>query len=633
MLSLMSRTRSVCLYLLILMLALGTMAHAKPDTLDRNEIDQKYKWNFSDIYKNWDDWEKDLNKVETMMDEYTALQGTLADGPQQILKANVMGDELGMTATKVFRYPGLQMAVDARDNDIAARMQQVRLMFAKFGTAMAWFNPEMLEIPWDTMSKWLDETPDLAPYRFGIEDLYRQQTHVLSEDKEQLLSYYSQVNSAPSSIFDALSTADVDFPEATLSDGEEVTISPGQYYNTLTTNRNQDDRRMAFEAFYGMYNDKKNTYAAIYNGVLQSVWAGAQARNYDSCIESVLDGNNIPVSVYENLVNMVRENPGPVHKYIALRKELLGLEEYHGYDGSVSLVDTDTEYPFDEIKDWIVDSVKPLGKDYQKKMKTAFAEGWIDVYENEGKRGGAFSAGVYGVHPYMLMNYNDTMGSLFTMAHELGHTLHTMLANETQPYSTSGYTLFVAEVASTLNERLLLDYMLEKTDDPKERAALLVQSIDDIISTFYSQVMFADFELQAYRLVEANQPVTADALTEIYTKLWKDQMGPSATFDELYGGTWTRISHFYSVPFYVYQYATCYASSAQIYDTLITGDKNERKAATERYLNLLKSGGNDHPMALLQDAGVDLTQPGAFQAVIDNLDGLVDQLAIELKKL
>ena len=624
--------KTLSLTLAVLVLAAIT-AQAMPDTLDRNEIDDKYKWDFSDIYPDWDAWEADLGKLETLMEEYAALQGTLAQGPQQILKASLMGDQLGLIATKSFRYPGLMNAVDARDNDVAAKLQQVRIMFMKFNTATAWFNPEMLEIPWETMETWLDETPGLAPYRFGIEDLYRQQAHVLSEESEQLLSYYSPVSAAPGQIFSALSTADIDFNETTLSDGEEVTISPGQYYNILTNNRNQADRKAAFEAFYGLYNAKKNTYAAIYNGILQSVWAGTQARNYDSCIQSVLDGNDIPVEVYENLVNMVRENPDPVHRFIALRKKVLGLEEYHGYDGSVSLVDLDKTYPYEDIKDWIIDSVEPLGKSYQKKMKTAISEGWIDVYENEGKQSGAFSAGVYGVHPYMLLNYNETLGSVFTTAHELGHTLHTMLADETQPYATSGYTLFVAEVASTLNERLLLDYMLEKSTDPRERAALLAHTIDDIIGTFYTQVMFADFEYQAYKMVEAGQPVTAEALTEIYTDLWKKQMGPAATFDDLYGATWTRIGHFYRVPFYVYQYATCYASSAQIYDTLVKGSKKDRKAAVERYLTLLKSGGNDHPMVQLKTAGVDLTRPDAFQAVIDNLGDLVTRLETELDKL
>ena len=618
---------------LLAMTLLTTAALATPDTLVRDEIADEYKWDLGDIYPDWEAWEKDLARVEVLMEEFKALQGTLADGPQQILKANLMSDELGKIAAKVSRYAGLQSVTDMANNDIAARSQQVGILFSQFGTAMAWFNPEMLEIPWETMQKWLSDTPELEPYAFGITDLYRQQEHVLSAESEQLLSYFNQALGSPSDTYGELSTSDIQYPEITLSSGDTVTVTPGQYSHILSSNRNQDDRRKAFEAFYGLYNAKANTYASIYNGVLQGDWAGAQARGYGSALEAKLDGNDIPVEVYENLVDMVRAGTDPVHRYIALRKKVLGLQEYHGYDGSVPLVDFDKKYPWETIRDDIVASVAPLGEDYQDKMRAAFSGGWVDVYENEGKRPGAFSSGVYGVHPYMLLNYNETLDSFFTTAHEMGHSLHTMLANETQPYSTSGYTIFVAEVASTLNERLLLDQQLAKSDDPLEMAALLTQSIDDIIGTFYSQVMFADYELQAHRLVEQGVPVTADVLSQIYSDLWKGHHGDAATFDDLYAGTWTRISHFYGVPFYVYQYATCYASSAQIYEQIKSGTDDERTTAVHRYLNLLKSGGNDHPMELLKNAGVDLTKPDAFQAVIDNLDGLVTQLEDVLTQL
>jgi len=625
--------RALLSLLVLAAMALATATLATPDTLVRDEIPDQYKWDLSDIYSDWDAWEQDLERIEVLMADYTALQGTLADGPQQILKASVMGDELGKLAGKVFRYARLYNVTDMANNDLAAKVQRVQILFSKFGTAMAWFNPEMLEIPWETMEQWLQDTPELEPYAFGITDLYRQQLHVLSEESEQLLSYYNRALGSPAQIYNELSTSDIEYPEVTLSTGETVTMTPGQYYSILSTNRNQEDRRKAFEAFYGVYHAKANTYASIYDGILQGQWAATQARKYDSSLQAALDGNAIPTEVYENLVEMVRQGAEPVHRYIALRKKALGLKEYHGYDGNIPLVDFDKKYPWDNIRDDIVESVAPLGQDYQEKMKAAFAGGWVDVYENEGKRPGAFSAGVYGVHPYMLLNYNETLGSFFTTAHEMGHSLHTMLSHENQPYATSNYTIFVAEVASTLNERLLLDQQLAKTDDPVEMAALLTRSIDDIIGTFYSQVMFADYELQANRLVEQGVPITSDVLTKIYTELWTAQNGDAATFDEFYGSTWTRISHFYSVPFYVYQYATCYASSAQIYQRIRSGSDDERLTAVHDYLELLKSGGNDHPMEQLKKAGVDLTRPDAFQAVIDNLDGLVTQLEEVLEQL
>ena len=627
-----SRISFVLLLLLLTFTAAASYAEV-PDTLVRDEIPDKYKWDFSDIYPGWDAWEADLAKLEALMDEFPKLKGTLSEGPQQLLKAATMGDELGMLANTVYRYPGLMMAVDARNTEVAAKLQSVQILFQRFGTAMAWYNPEVLEIPYDTVAGWIDATPALEIHRFGLEDLFRQQTHVLSEDKEELLSYFSPVNNTAGNVYTELSTSDIEFPEVTLPSGETVTMSPGTYYGILEKNRSQADRKAAFEAFYGVFEQNANTYAAIYNGILQSDWASAQARNYDSCVGAALDGNNIPVSVYENLVDVARENPGPVHRFNALRKKVLGLDEYHNYDSSVPLVDFDKSYPFDDIKDWIVASVEPLGKSYTKKMDEAFSSGWVDVYENEGKRSGAFSAGVYGVHPFMLLNYNETMDSFFTTAHEMGHTLHTMLSNETQPYTTSGYTIFVAEVASTLNEALLLDYMLDKTDDPLEKAALLTHAIDDIIGTFYTQVMFADYELQAHRLVEEGQPITKDVLKDLYGGLLTTQLGPAVTGDDLYTYAWTRISHFYNVPFYVYQYATCYASSAQIYKELTTGDKKSRQATLDRYMTLLKSGGNDHPMEQLRKAGVDLGTPAPFQAVVDHLDELVTQLEVELDKL
>ncbi len=626
--------KTVIYWLTILVITtLATSALATPDTLDRDKIDDEFKWNLSDIYDSWDDWEDDMVKIEGLMADYAALQGSLSQGPQQILKANVMGDELGQLAGKLYRFAALHSVTNTADNEISAQVQRVRILFSKFGTTMAWFNPEMLEIPWTTMEKWLADTPELEPYAFGITDLYRQQEHVLSEESEQLLSYFNQALGSPGQIYSELSTSDIEYPEITLANGETVTVTPGQYYTILSTNRNQEDRRKAFEAFYGVYHEKANTYASIYNGILQGGWAKTQARNYDSSMQAALDGNAIPTDVYVNLVEMVREGTDPLHRYIALRKKVLGLEEYHGYDGSIPLVDFDKKYPWETIREDIVESVAPLGKDYQKKMAEAFSGGWVDVYENEGKRGGAFSAGVYGVHPYMLLNYNETLGSFFTAAHEMGHSLHTMLANENQPYSTSDYTIFVAEVASTLNERLLLDQQLAKSDDPLERAALLTHAIDDIVGTFYSQVMFADYEMQVSNLVQQGVPITADVLTQIYTELWEGQHGEAATFDEYYGSTWTRISHFYNSPFYVYQYATCYASSAQIYQTITTGSDDDRLTAVDRYLTLLKSGGNDHPMEQLKKAGVDLSKADAFEAVIKNLDGLVTQLEEVLKDL
>jgi oligoendopeptidase F len=606
---------------------------AGPGTLNRDEIPDKYKWNLNDIYPDWAAWEKDLEKLETVMDDYAALKGTLADGPDQLLKTFLLGDQLGMLAYKVYRYPALTRATDTRDNEVSARLQKVQILFAKFNVATSWFDPELLTIPWDTMETWLDRTEELSPYRYSIENLYRQQEHVLDEGKEQLLSYFSRFNGTPGTIYSELSTSDIDFQEVTLSSGETVKLTPGKYYNILSTNRNQDDRKKSFEGHYGTYHANINTYAAIYNSVLQRDWATAQARNYGSTLEAALDNDNVPVAVFENLLSTVKAGTEPVKRYMKLRKETLGLDTYHLYDGQIPIVDFDKKYEYDDITGWIVESVKPLGEEYQNKMGEAFRGGWIDVYENEGKRSGAFSAGVYGVHPYMLLNYNETLENVFTVAHEVGHTMHTIYSHENQPFATSSYTIFVAEVASTLNEALFLEYMFERSKDPLERIALLQQAIDNIFGTFYTQVIFADFERRAHQMVEQGQPITADALQSLYLNLVEEYYGEAVQMDELYGSLFARISHFYGSPYYVYKYATCFASSAKLVKEITSDDKKTREDALGRYLTLLKSGGNDYPMEQLKKAGVDLTEPATIQAIVDQLNDLVTRLEVELAEL
>jgi len=606
---------------------------AQNTSMNRDEISEKYKWDLSDIYSNWDEWEVGLETLGQKMDQLAAMKGTLNSG-ENLLKIFILQDDLNQLAYKVFRYPQLMRDTDTRNQDVAGKMQRVMIMFSRFSTATSWISPEMLQTPWETMEKWLANTDGIEPYRFQVEDLYRQQTHVLDEEKEKLLSYFSAFNGTPSSVYSELSTSDIQFPEIELSNGEKFKVTSGNYSKTLATNRNQEDRKIAFEAHYGVYNDNKNTYAQIYNAVCQRDWAQAQARNYNSTLEAALDGNNIPVEVYENLINTVKANTDPLKKYIKLRKEVLGLEEYHSYDGSINLIDFDKTYEYDDAMKMVMESVQPLGKEYTSKYEKALEEGWIDVMENEGKRPGAYSANVYGVHPYMLLNYNGTLDYVFTLGHEMGHTMHTLLANENQPFSTASYTIFVAEVASTFNEALLLDNLLTKTDDPKERIALLTQSIRNITGTFFFQSLLADYEFQVHKLVEQGAPVTAEVLDGIMRDLFTAYYGDEQVSDELLNTVWARISHFYGSPYYVYQYATCFASSAKLYnDFKISSTDGKKDEFLARYLGLLKSGGNDYPMEQLRKAGVDLTQPEPVMAVIKQLDDLVNQLEVEIKKL
>ncbi|MFH2054636.1 MAG: oligoendopeptidase F [bacterium] len=603
------------------------------DATSRDEIADRYKWDLNDIYPSWEAWEGGLQDLEAKMDEFAALKGTLKDGPQQLLHAMQLYDELDMLSYKVYRYPQLAYDLDTRQNENAGRMQQVIILFSKFGTATSWLSPEQLEIGWDTLEKWFAQEPALQPYYYGLHDLYRRQTHILDEKGEQLISYFSGFNNTPSDIYTQVSTADIEFPTIELSTGDSVTLSWARYGKLLTTNRNQADRRKAWQASYGLFFENTNTYAGIYNAVCQRDWASAQARNFHSTLEAALDGDNVPPEVYENLVNVVKAGSDPLQRYYRLRKQVLGLEEYHLYDGAISIVDWDKQYDYDAIQQMIVESLTPFGSEYQDQVNAAFNGRWLDVYETEGKTSGAYSAGVYGVHPYMLLNYNGTLESVFTVAHELGHTMHSQLASATQPFATSHPTIFVAEVASTLNEALFLDYMLAKTENPKERIALLAHAIENIDGTFYTQVMFSDFEMRAHRLVEEGQPITADVLNGLQRDILTEYYGDAIDLDDLYGVMWSRIPHFFETPFYVYKYATCFASSAKLHQEITSGDPVLARDAVQRHLQLLKSGGNDYPMELLKKAGVDLTKPEVMQAVVDQLDTLVTQLESELAKL
>ncbi len=606
---------------------------AKPTTRDRAQIPVQYKSDFSQIFPGWDAWEAALKDMEAKMDAFPKLQGTLAQGPEAVLKAYRAFDEIGMMQDKVYLYTALQRDVDLRNQDIGGKFQRVGAIGAKFGTATAWFTPELLKIPQATMEQWIAETPALAPYRFTILDDYRQQAHVLDEKGERLLSLAARFSQTPTETFQELSTSDIKFPEITLAGEKKVTVTPGAYQALLATDYDQGDRAKAFKAHLGTYAATANTYAAIYNGLLQSDWFRAQARNYPTTLDAALDNNDIPPAVFTTLVDTVRAGTAPLQRYMKLRKRLLGLETYHLYDGQIPIFKSDKAYPYDESRDLVISSVAPLGEDYVARYKKQMASGRVDVYETDGKRSGAYNWGVYGVGPYLLLNYTDTLNDVFTLAHEAGHAMHTVLSYANQPYNTAEPTIFVAEVASTTNERFLLRKLLETTTDAKERFLLLQHAVDEIVGTFYTQVMFADYEFQAHRLAEQGQPITAEVLNGIYTKLLQDYYGDAITMDDLYKYTWARIPHFFNSPYYVYQYATCFASSAKLFKDMNTGDEASRAAATERYLTLLKSGGNDYPMTQLQKAGVDLTKRETVQAVVDQMSELVSQMEAEAAKI
>ncbi len=598
---------------------------------DRANAPAEMKWNLADIYPSWDEWKADLQKVSALADELQALKGKLGENSDNYLKALQINEEINIISFKLYCFPYLSRSVDSRNQETNSYFMQVLGFFQQLGTATSWVTPEMVTIPEATVKKWIDENKAYEPYRFGINELYRTQKHVLSGEQEKLLSYFSLATGAPSNIYTELATSDIKFPDITLSDGATVKLTPGTFHQIIQFSKNREDRRKAYELYNEVYNANLNTFAAILNGVFQGDWAGAQARNYDSFLQACLDSDNIPTDVYLNLINTARENTAPLLRYFELRKKVLKVDTLQSWDNSLNLSSFEKKYSYEEARSIIREALKPLGNEYGKRLEKAMANGWIDVYEGEGKEQGAYSMGVYGVHPFILMNYNETLDHVSTLAHELGHSMHTTLSHENQPFSTASYSSFVAEVASNFNEDLLADYLMKNSTNREERINLLEQSIVQLIGSFYRQSQFADFEYQARTLVEKGEGLNAGTLKEISSNISKSYYGNIVADNPYRDQVWAQVMHFYQMKYYVYQYATSYAAAAHLEQKITNGTAKEKEDALQKYLTLLKSGGDDHPIEQLKKAGVDMTNPEVIKSVVTRLNNLLDQLETELK--
>jgi oligoendopeptidase F len=614
----------------ITMLGLTYGCFADEPVTTRENAPASAVWRLTDIYASMDAWKADLSKADGLLKELAGMKGTLGTSPDKLLSYYTVNDEFGKVITKLYCYAYLQKSLDSRDPLVSDSFQRMQSFMMNAGQELAWVSPEMVAIPEEKVMGWVAANSAFEPYKFSLENMYRLQDHVLPGEQEQLVSYFSGMAETTSAIYSDVAISDNVYPQFIRTSGDTITLTRPALTNILNFSTDRDERRRAYETFTATYKARENTMAALLHGVAKTNKAYAQAYRFPNTLEATLNSNNIPVSVYENLIKVARENAQPLQRYINLRKRVLKLEDYAPWDGNIALGTFNKKYSYDEATQMITKALQPLGKEYLEGLKKALEGGWIDVYEGAAKETGAYSMGVYGVHPYILLNYDQTTGAVSTLAHELGHTMHSMFSSANQPFSSHNYTSFVAEVASNFNEELLLDYMITMSTDRQERIALLDQAINNLIGSFYRQSQFADFELQLNRKVENSEPINATVLNAMMHDLNSAYYGNTVLEHPYRDITWAQIMHFYNLPYYVYNYATSYAAAARIHQLITTGEPAEREKALQNYLTLLKSGGNDYPVEQLKKAGVDMTSTEPTLAVVNRLNTLIDRLEKEL---
>ncbi|ENQ3107530.1 oligopeptidase F. Metallo peptidase. MEROPS family M03B [Bacillus sp. 491mf] len=569
----------------------------------RSEIEVENTWRLEDIFQTDAEWETEFQAVKELLPKLTEFKGKLGESADALLETLQYEDEISMRLGKLYTYAHMRYDQDTTNSAYQALNDRATSLYSQVSSSMAYILPEILTIAEETLQSFLQENKELKVYEHALEEITRQRPHVLSEAEEALLAQASEVMSASSKTFGILNNADLKFPSIQDENGEDVEVTHGRYIQFLES----DDPRVrhdAFHAVYETYGKYKNTFASTLNGAIKRNNFYSKVRKYDSARQSALSNNNIPESVYDQLVETVNENLHLLHRYIDIRKRALGSEELHMYDLYTPLVpEVKMNVTYKEAQDILLQSLHVLGEEYVEILKEAYENRWVDVYENKGKRSGAYSSGAYGTNPYVLMNWHDNVNNLFTLAHEFGHSVHSYYTRKTQPYVYGDYSIFVAEVASTCNEALLNDYLLKTTDDKKKRLYLLNHYLEGFRGTVFRQTMFAEFEHVIHQKVQEGHAVTPDMLTDIYYELNKKYFGDSLVIDKEIGLEWSRIPHFY-YNYYVYQYATGFSAATALSKQIL----EEGKPAVERYINeFLKAGSSDYPIEVLKKAGVDMT--------------------------
>ena len=587
----------------------------------REEIPAEAKWAIEDLYKNDDEWEADFTRLKEHLPELSAYEGRLGESAQTLLSMQRLCDKMNMLAEKVYVYAN-QRLHENTDNavyqNLASRAQS---LLVEMSERTSYIEPEIMELPEGTIEKYLQENGELRVYGQYFENMIRQKAHVLPGEMEKLLASAGELAESPKDIFSMFNNADIRFPKITGEDDTDVEVTHGRFISLLQS-KDQRVRKDAFEALYGVYEKFRNTLAATYRANVKQEVFFARARRYGSDLEAALDGSHIPVSVYDNLIHVVHEHLPLMHRYVKIRKKLLGLDELHMYDLYTPMTENSGEhFSFEDAKKTVLEGLAPMGEEYLSHLKDGFEHGWIDVYENQGKRSGAYSWGAYGTHPYVLLNYQGTLNDVFTLAHEMGHALHSWYSDETQPYIYAGYRIFVAEVASTCNEALLIQHLLKKAKDPKTKAYLINYFLEQFRTTLYRQTMFAEFEKITHGLQEAGEALTAERLCSIYYDLNKAYFGENICIDRQIEMEWARIPHFYT-PFYVYQYATGFSAAIALSGKIL----REGEAAVEQYKKFLKGGSSMYPLELLRLAGVDMEQKKPVEDALQVFSEYLDEM-------
>ena len=595
----------------------------------REEVNARCKWAIEDLYKNDEDWKSDYELLKSRIPELAKFRGRLGESAQVLLSMQKLSDELNQLLEKVYVYANQRLHENTDNSTYQNLASQAQGLLVELSESMSFVEPELMELPDGTIETFLKENKELSVYRQYFENIIRQKKHVLPTEQEALLAAMGDVAESPKDIFSMFNNADIRFPEITGEDGHPVQVTHGRYMSLMQSD-NRQVRKSAFEAMYGVYGDWRNTLAAMYRANVKQETFLAKAHKYTSDLEAALDGSHIPIKVYEQLIEAVHESMPLMYRYMKLRKKLLGVDELHMYDLYVPMTEQDhSEIPFEQAKETVLEGLAPMGEEYLNLLREGFDHGWIDVYENQGKRTGAYSWGAYGTHPYVLLNYQGTLHDVFTLAHEMGHALHSWYSDEHQPYIYAGYRIFVAEVASTCNEALLIHHLMEqskKAGNRKKTMYLINYFLEQFRTTLFRQTMFAEFEKITHSLQEQGETLTADRLCEIYYDLNKLYFGDEICVDREIAMEWARIPHFYT-PFYVYQYATGFTAAIALSRRIL--EKGE--PAVEQYKKFLKGGSSMYPLELLKMAGVDMEQKApvqdalaVFAQYLDEMERLAD---------